>query len=358
MQSVGTLVIGGGQSGLATGWYLRRSGLVPERDFVILDAATRPGGAWARMWPTLRTFSPAEYSSLPGSRMPAWHADDDQNPDAKHVADYLSGYEERYELAVRRPVRVVQVDRSSDRVVVQTDHGDWEADHVINATGTWSRPFVPWWRGLRTFPGTQLHTVGYEGAEAFAGQHVLVVGGGNSGAQILAEVSQVAETRWVTRRRPRFLPDDVDGRELFQLASARRRSAVAEEQHPQGVAALGDVVMVPEVLAARDRGALVAHRPFDVFEGSEVVWDQGTRFHVDSVIWATGFRPALRHLRGTGLVETDGTASVEGTRSTVDPRFHFVGYGDWTGPASATLIGVGQTLRGLAEQVQAPVDRG
>lgn len=272
--------------------------------------------------------------------MPAAAGD---TPDAAHVADYLAEYERRHELAVTRGVRALRVTRA-ETVTVETTAGAVRADAVVNATGNWSRPFVPGWPGAAGFTGRQLHSVHYRGPEEFAGRHVAVVGGGNSAAQIMAEIAPVAaDTRWVTRRPPAFLPDDVDGEALFQLASARRRAAHDDDAHGLSVRDLADIVMVPSVRQARQRRHLVAHRPFTRFDGDDLVWeDQDVRWHADAVVWATGYRPALRHLRGTGLLQSDGQADVVAGTARHDPRMHFVGYGDWAGPASATLVGVGR----------------
>ena len=337
------VVIGGGQAGLATGFYLRRSGLVPGQDFMILDAAAEPGGAWARMWPTLRTFSPTQYSSLPGWMMPPWtHGG---YPLASHVVDYLTRYEQRYQLDVRRSVAVRSVSRGGDRLVVHTDDGELAAEHVISATGTWSRPFVPSYPG--TFAGRQLHTVEYRQAADFTAQRVLIVGGGNSAAQILAEVSSVAETTWVTLRPPRFLPDDVDGRALFEIATKRHQARRRGEADTGGVGGLGDIVMVESVREARDRDVLHARRPFARLVDHGVRWPDGTESSFDTIIWCTGFRPALGHLAGLGLRGPDGRIPTDGTQAIKEPRLHLIGYGDWTGPASATLIGAGRTARDL-----------
>lgn len=342
------LVIGGGQAGLATGFYLRRSGLVPGKDFVILDAAAEPGGAWARMWPTLRTFSPTQYSSLPGWMMPPWTGDSGY-PLASHVVDYLTRYEDRYQLDVRRSVSVRSVSRSVDQLVVHTDSGDWPAEHVISATGTWSRPFVPHYPG--TFAGQQLHTADYRSASKFSGQRVLIVGGGNSAAQILAEVSLVAETTWVTIRPPRFLPDEVDGRALFKIATKRHEARLRGESDTRGVSGLGDIVMVQSVREARERGVLHARRPFARLVDHGVRWADGAESSFDTIIWCTGFRPALGHLAGLGLRGPDGLIPTDGTQAIKEPRLHLIGYGDWTGPASATLIGAGRTGRDLVRDL-------
>lgn len=349
------VVIGGGQAGLATGYYLRRAGLVPGADFVVLDAADRAGGAWAHMWEGLRLFSPAAYSSLPGWMMPPWDDTTRGFPTRDHVVDYLAAYEERYELRVRRGRRVTRVSRPADapggRLYVEDTTGATLAARVVvSTTGTWTQPFWPAYPGVRDFAGKQLHAAHYRRPADFAGQRVVVVGGGNSGAQILAEVSGVADTTWVTPRPPRFLPDDVDGRALFAEATERVR-ALREGRHHPGVGGLGDIVMVPDVRAARARGVLEAQPMFERLTRTGVAWSDGTTLAADAVIWCTGFRPALRHLRHLGLPGDAGHLRVggpAGTRAVDEPRLHLVGYGDWTGPASATLIGVGRSARDTA----------
>ncbi|MFG2616412.1 NAD(P)-binding domain-containing protein [Streptomyces sp. NPDC048507] len=218
-QRTDVVVIGGGQAGLAAGYHLRRLGI----DHVILDAWTAPGGAWQHTWNSLCLFSPAQHSSLPGRLMPVQEGE--LYPDAAHVVAYLADYEKRYELPVQRGVWVDAVRRDGTHRQVDSDAGDWRARAVIGATGTWTRPFIPAVPGRREFAGRQLHMVQYRSPSEFAGQRVIVVGGGNSGAQIAADLAHAgAGLTWVTRRRPRYLADDIDGRALFDAATARRRA--------------------------------------------------------------------------------------------------------------------------------------
>lgn len=354
MIKVEVAVIGGGQAGLAVGFYLRRAGLAPGRDFVIVDAADRPGGAWPHMWEGLRLFSPAGFSSLPGWMMPPWDDTIRGYPPRDHVVDYLSRYEERYDLQVARPHRVRAVQRADDdpngRLVVAADGLDLAARGVVSATGSWERPFWPAYPGKNDFVGRQLHAADYRAPGEFAGQRVVIVGGGNSAAQILAEVSTVAETTWVTSREPRFLPDDVDGRVLFATARARIE-ALDEGRDHAGVAGLGDIVMVASVKDARDRGVLRSRPIFAHLTRDGVAWADDTTQRCDAVIWCTGFRPALRHLHPLGLRRRNGLVRVGGPSGTAalnEPRLHMVGYGDWTGPASATLAGVGPSAKAAA----------
>jgi putative flavoprotein involved in K+ transport len=347
---IAVAVIGGGQAGLATAHHLRRRG-VADRDVVVLDASPGAGGAWPQVWPSLRLFSPAELSSLPGRLMPPWTRDDGYPP-ASHVAAYLSDYEDRYALQVRHGERVSAVhDDGAGRLLVESGSTTWRAQAVVSATGTWGRPFVPRYPGAEDFTGRQLHTVGYDGPASFTGQRVLVVGGGNSGAQVVADLALSTRTTWVTQRPPRFLPDDVDGRVLFDVATARRQALDAGRPDTGGVGGLGDVVVVPAVRAARAAGLLAARRPFSHLTSTGVVWPDGRTEDVDAVIWCTGFRPDLGHLAPLGLRRGDGTVPTIGTRAVADARVHLVGYGDWTGPASATLIGVGRTARAAADEL-------
>lgn len=338
------IIIGGGQSALATAYFLRRTTL----SFVILDGETQAGGAWRHAWPSLRLFSPGQWSSLPGWPMPPTEA---AYPGRDEIIDYLARYEERYALPVERPVEVLGVTRALDGLEVMTDCGVWHARAVVSATGTWRAPHVPQYPGQQQFRGRQIHSANYVDPTSFAGQTVLVVGGGNSGAQILAEVSAVAQTIWVTPQSPIFLPDDVDGRVLFERATARWKAQDGTGLAGPPPGGLGDIVMIPAVQEARARGVLKAVRPFSRFTETGVIWADGSETRVDAVLWCTGFRPALKHLTPLSVVNAEGKVAVDGTRSIQEPRLWLVGYGEWTGFASATLVGVMRGARQTAQEI-------
>lgn len=336
------IVVGGGQAGLAAGYFLRRTPL----SFAIIDDAEAPGGAWRQAWDSLTLFSPAQWSSLPGWPMPAPQGGSYPPRDA--VVAYLAAYEARYALPVQRPVHVAAVRRDGDHLRVEAADGQaWRARAVVSATGTWSRPWIPDTPGRDGFRGWQVHSARYRRPEDFAGRHVLVVGGGNSGAQILAEVSRVAHATWVTEREPAFLPDDVDGRVLFERATARWQAEREGRSPPGPRGGLGDVVMVPPVREARARGVLAgSRRPFARLEADAAVWADGTRIPAEAIIWCTGFRPALDHLAPLGLPVAEGRVPVEPDgRVSAEPRLWLLGYGDWTGTASATLAGITRAAR-------------
>jgi putative flavoprotein involved in K+ transport len=341
------VVIGGGQAGLSLGFYLRRSGL----SYVILDAQTEPGGAWLRGWNSLKLFSPAQWSSLPGWLMPGGGSN--KYPTRDEVIAYLRQYEERYQLPTRRPVLVTSVNSVDEGLSVQTNRGQFLARAVISATGSWQKPFIPDYPGQENFQGIQIHSAHYQSPDRFAGKRVLVVGGGNSGAQIMAEVSRVADATWVTLEEPQFLPDDVDGRVLFDAASEKYRALTSggNSSSPKSRDLLGSIVMVEPVKEARDQNRLNSKRPFERFTENGVIWNDGQEETIDAVIWSTGFRPALDFLKPLGVLTDNGKVEVKGTHSIKEPRLWLVGYGNWTGFASATLIGVGRSARATVQEV-------
>lgn len=344
------IVIGGGQAGLALGYWLQRR----KRRFVILDREPGPGGAWRHAWESLTLFSPGHWSSLPGWLHPGGI---DTYPSRDAILDYLERYEERYDLPIKRPVRVSGVHRDGDAFLVRTDRGTWRAPVVVSATGTWGNPYVPDYPGRERYAGVQLHSAHYRRPQPFAGLRTLIVGGGNSGAQILAEVSEVTETRWVTLEPPRFLPDDVDGRVLFERATARLKAREEGREVETLPGGFGDIAMVPPVREARERGVLEAVRPFDEMTAHEMIWRDGSAEPVDAVVWCTGFQPALSHLAPLGLHDDSGRIPTQGPRARDCPGLWLLGYGDWTGPASATLIGAGRTARVAANEIDAWLDR-
>lgn len=347
------VIVGGGQSGLAVAYHLARELRRVDATFAVLDNREAPGGAWREGWDSLRLFSPAEWSSLPGYLFPrhlaTTGATPPEYPHRDDVVDYLAAYEARYEFPVVRPVRVQDVRRDGDRLRVVTDRGEVRARAVVAATGTAARPWIPDVPGREGFGGRQLHSSDYRSPESFAGQRVLVVGGGNSGAQILAELSRLADASWVVEHEPRFLPADVDGRVLFDAATARYHAQQRGEPdaRPYGLA---DVVQVPSVREALEAGRLQDLRPpISRVTETGVVWPDGRSEPVDAIVWCTGFRPALGFLGGLGL--GSDRVAVEGTRSVAEPQLWLVGYGSWTGFASATIIGVGRSARATAKEV-------
>ena len=343
---VDVVIIGGGQAALATAYFLKRKKI----PFIILDDQSQSGGAWSHAWQSLRLFSPNTWSSLSGWMMPTT---EQTYPTRNEVIDYLSAYEQRYQFPIIRPVHVDHIEQKDGYLDVYAGDQYWRAKAVVSATGTWSQPYIPHYEGHERFEGLQTHSAHYVNPEPFINKKVIVVGGGNSGAQILAEVSKVADTTWVTVTPPQFLSDDVDGRVLFLRATERLKAQQEGKVINQPVGGLGDIVMIDSVKEARERGVLHSREPFTAFEEHSVVWANGSTQAVDAVIWCTGFKASLNHLRSLDVVEPDQTVAVNDGRSIKVNNLWLVGYGEWTGMASATLIGVSRTARATVDEIAA-----
>ncbi|MEU8961314.1 NAD(P)-binding domain-containing protein [Streptomyces sp. NPDC048491] len=351
VRDVDVVVIGAGQAGLSGAYHLRRAGLEPGRGFVVLDHAPRPGGAWQFRWPSLTYGKVHGMHALPGMELAGADAD---RPSAEVIGAYFAAYEDAFGLRVHRPVDVRAVrEGEGGRLLVETSEGDYATRALINATGTWDRPFWPRYPGQETFRGRQLHTVNYPGPEEFAGLRVIVVGGGASGTQHLMEIAEVAaDTTWVTRRPPVFRegPFDEDaGREAVAMVEERVRLGLP----PRSVVSVTGLPLNDAVRAARARGVLDRLPMFDRITEHGVAWNDGRSVEADVILWATGFRPVIDHLAPLRLREAGGGIRLEGTRAARDERVHLVGYGP-----SASTIGANRAGRSAVREIKRLLDRG
>jgi putative flavoprotein involved in K+ transport len=205
---VDVIVIGAGQAGLAAGWHLRQQGV----DFLILDEQQRPGGNWRNYYDSLKLFSPAAYSSLPGLAFPG---EAKHYPSRNEVVTYLERYAERFQLPIRPNTRVAAVHREETVFRVESADGQaFFAKALIVASGAFSRPYTPKIPGLDSFGGTRLHSAQYRNPEGFEGQRIVVVGAANSAVQIAHELAQVARVTLATHKAIRFTPQRIFGIEF------------------------------------------------------------------------------------------------------------------------------------------------
>lgn len=338
------IVIGGGQSGLACGYYLRRNKL----NYLILDKQDQCGGAWLNVWDSLTLFSPAQHSSLPGWPMPK---SENQFPLKKEVINYLCQYEQHYQIPVERNVLVNTITFKDNLFIISTDKVEYFAKAIIASTGTWSNPFIPIVNGIETFKGFQIHSANYKNSDFFKNKKVLVVGEGNSGAQIVAEISKVTSVKWSTRKPPLYLPDDVDGFYLFNVATAKYNAEKKGIQFNSANYDLGNIVMVSSVKEARSRGILNSSGSLKSIYENGVVWSDGKKEDFDAIIWCTGFGYATSFLKE--LVNTDerGIIKTLESKAIEIEGLWLVGYGSWTGYASATLIGVNRNAKQTIREI-------
>ena len=353
------VVIGAGQAGLSVSYYLKRLGLDPGNDFVVLDRGPSTGGAWQFRWDALRIGSAHRINDLPGlDELGVSFETADRHAPAKDVvANYYRRYEAHFGLQVVRPADVTSVENFGTDLMVNFTLDDEEKEvstiTVVNATGTWGAPFIPWYPGLKSFTGKHPHTNDYVSADDFAGKSVVVVGGGTSAIGFLLELENVAaRTTWVSRRPIDFLEDGELNLE------ARKEAVVAQDEAARAGRALPSIVSgtgVPRtrrIQAGIERGVLTPRPMFESIEPNGVRWADGAFQQADAIIWSTGFRPELRHLSPLKLREKEGGVVVAQGASWKDPRIFFAGYGP-----QASTIGANRAGRLIARQVIATLSK-
>lgn len=343
------VVIGAGQAGLSSAYHLQRLGLAPGRNFIVLDKSPEAGGAWQYRWPSLTLSTVNRVHDLPGMQFteivdPA--LTEVRASDA--VPRYFAAYERKFQLPVYRPVTVKVVCERHGRFRVETDRESFSARGIVNATGTWETPYIPVYPGADKFEGRQLHTRDYRSAEEFAGQHVVVVGGGISALQLLDEISRVASTTWVTRREPVFRDgafSPEDGRAAVAIVEDRVRRGLV----PGSVVSVTGIPWTPALRAARERGILSRLPMFSEITETGVRWSDGSEQRADVILWNTGFRSSLDHLAPLQIREDNGGIVMSGRLATEvakDPRIHLVGYGP-----SASTIGANRAGAAAAREL-------
>lgn len=350
-----TIVIGGGQAGLVTGYHLREHG----REFVILDAGERIGDAWRKRWNSLRLFTPARYSGLPGMAFPA---PPHSYPTKDEVADYLEAYAERFELPVRLNSRVDHLAKRGRRFSVRADDRRFEAENVVVAMGSHQIPSVPDFARAVDPDVVQLHPGDYRNPSQLQEGGVLVVGAGNSGAEIALEVAHEHPT-WLSGRDVGHVPFRIDsfvGRHLgvpFVLRVLFHRvlttdTPVGRKMRPKMLSQGGPLVRVkPADLAAA--GIERIPRIDGVRDGLPVTED-GRVVEVANVVWCTGFRPDFSWI---DLPIFDGDEPVEPRheRGVVadEPGLYFVGLLFLYAASSEILPGVGRDAKHVVEHLAA-----
>ena len=360
------IIIGAGQAGLAAAHELHRRGhsLGPDGDVLVLDANDGPGGAWRHRWDSLTLGKAHGIADLPGLPM---DRPDPEVPASRLVADYYGTYEGTFDMQVLRPAPVRRVDPGSPLTVTLIDDRVFTADLVLNATGTWDNPFIPYIPGIENFRGRQLHTKDYVRKEDFVGQRTLVVGGGLSAVQFLLELAPVTETVWATHRPPNFTQREFDAGWGLAVEEAVRERTFAGRR-PASVVRTTGIPQIPAYLDGVAAGTLVSRGMFDRVTETGVVfgppksevaagygpsrsnelqvpesWDPlpaGTAMDVDVIFWNTGFRPALRHLAPMKLRGPEGgIRMLDEVTPAADHRILLVGYGSTASTVGATRAG-------------------
>jgi len=337
-----TIVIGGGQAGLAVGHHLAKRDI----DFVILDGAPRVGDSWRHRWDSLRLFTPARYSGLPGMPFPAAP---EHFPDKDQVADYLERYAERFDLPVRTSTHVSALRRGGADFVLDTSEAQFTARNVVVATGPFQRPRVPPMAKQLRADIHQLHSHAYRNPFELPEGDVLVVGAGNSGAQIALELSRSRMVTLAGRDIAR-LPRTLLGADIFRwvwpvfgrLHLGTRLGRRLRDRTRAGDPLIGGA---PRDFAAH--GIRRVGRVTEVRDGLPYAGDGVVSARV--VLWATGYAPDV------GWIQLPGTQGngVPGHERGVaqPPGLYFVGLRFLYRQSSALLGGVGEDAAFIAADI-------
>jgi putative flavoprotein involved in K+ transport len=347
-----TVIVGGGQAGLAVGYHLAKRG----HEFVILDANDRVGDSWRKRWPSLRLYSPARAAELPGMHHPAPPY---SFPTGSEMADYLEAYAHSFDLPVRTGIRVDGLDRSGDGYVVTAGEDRFKSDNVVVATGVFQSPVIPPFAAELDPRIRQLHSADYRSPAQLQEGAVLVVGAAHSGGDIAYEVARAGYRTLLSGRDTGQVPFDIESRSarfvfpLLRFAATR----ILTVSNPIGRKARSEARTHGGPLLRVKRKDLTAagvERVFErivgVDEGKPVLAD-GRVVDVANVIWCTGFRNDYGWVRFPLPVDSDGfPEQVRGAVPSA-PGLYFVGLPFLHSFASMLIIGAGMDGERVAKHI-------
>lgn len=352
-EHIPTVVIGGGQAGLATGFHLAQRGA----EFAILDAETRTGDQWRRRWDSLRLFTPARHSALPGLAHP--------NPRAflgkDEIADYFERYAEHFGLPVRHDVRVSALERRDEGFALATSAGELTADRVVVATGATRVPAVPGFAAGLDASIRQLHSNEYRSAATVADGPVLVVGAGTSGAELALELAASHEV-FLAGRPTAHVPDAVlrfaGGLYWAFINGVLTRSTPIGRRVARGFFSRGAPLIRVSMREVEAAGVRSLPRITGAADGVPVTADaDGVPVATDAVvprpatvIWATGYRPGLDWIAGLQLDEHGLPVTSRGVVESM-PGLYLVGMPFQYGLTSGLIGGVGRDAGFVAGRI-------
>jgi putative flavoprotein involved in K+ transport len=323
------IVIGGGQAGLAIGYFLAQQG----RDFTILEADDEPAAAWRARWDSLKLFTSVRYSSLPGLPFPG---DPDSYPTRDEVAAYLTDYARHFELPVELDSRVRSIRRANGTYLVALDDRAYETEQVVVATGPFQVPFVPAIAERLDPEVAQLHSTDYRAPQDIPEGPVLVVGGGNTGFQIAAELAASREVHLSIGSRQTPLPQRIFGRDLFWYLEATGLIGKTTGSRIGRRLEGRDTLIGSSPRALRRRHGVQLHGHAVDAAGRTVSFSDGEKVDADAVIWATGFR--VEHSWIDAPVFDDDGRVVHRRGVTESPGLYFLGL-SWLHTRGSALIG-------------------
>jgi putative flavoprotein involved in K+ transport len=352
-ERINTVIIGGGQAGLSTGYHLTRLG-VP---FVILEANARVGDTWRARWDSLTLFTPAGFSGLDGMPFPAARQ---SFPSKDAMGDFLEAYAAKFKLPVRTGVRVDRVTKEGNRYLVSAGDLRFDADNVVIAMASYQEPRIPAFARDLAPDMVQLHSKDYRNPGQLKPGGVLIVGAGNSGAEIAMDVARAGHSTWMSGRPTGHLPFRIDSlfarvltpflfRVVFHrvltvdtpIGRKARPKIISQgspliRQKPKDLAAAG-IQQVPRTTGAK---------------GGLPELADGRVLEVTNVIWCTGFDTGMTWLERP-VFEANGEPKHLRGLVAEEPGLSFVGLHFLYSMSSTMIHGVGRDAERIARAVAA-----
>ncbi|WP_299093595.1 NAD(P)-binding domain-containing protein [uncultured Metabacillus sp.] len=340
-----TIIVGAGQAGLAMGYYLRDM----TNSFLLIESHARVGDSWRLRYDSLRLFTPRSHSALPGMSLPG-----DQNgyPTKDEVADYLEEYAKKFNLPVKLNTKITKVSKEEDNFHIITNSGEeFLTKNLIIATGPFQKPSIPDFSDKIPNDIFQIHSAHYKNPSQLKDGTTLVVGGGNSGMQIAAELSSTRDVYLSLGKKPKFLPYQVFNKSIFWWFSVLGISKLTVDSKPGQFLKKNDPIIGKEIIPLVKEGKVKMLPRTTGFSDQKIKFENGNEIQPKNIIWATGFKPDYDWLDISNIFDEKGNPIHE-RGVTKEPGLFFIGLSWQYRRGSALLLGVGEDAKYLAGKLQ------
>lgn len=343
MNRFDVIVVGAGQAGLAMGYDLKRN----HRSFCILESNQRVGDSWRKRYDSLVLFTPRVYSQLPGMNA---SRDPHTYPTKDDIAADLEAYAHRYALPIHFQTTVHSLEKRDGRFILKTNRGTYQANKVVISTGPFQQPWIPPF-AEQLYPDiVQMHSSSYRNPNQLQDGNLLIVGAGNSGAQIAVECAKYRQTFLSVSRPLKFMPLQIFGKSIFWYyeklglmdapttskkgAWLKKQPEIIYDLHLKTVLKNGDITLKSKAISTTS--------------GHDIAFDDGTRLEVQNIIWATGFQSDYHWIQIPDVLDATGQPKHKRGVSPVD-QLYFLGL-PWLSCRGSALLGwVGKDAQALMQ---------
>ncbi|AOO60509.1 MULTISPECIES: flavin-containing monooxygenase [Bacillus amyloliquefaciens group] len=339
-----TIVIGAGQAGISVGYYLRKS----KQKFIILDKSHEVGESWKNRYDSLVLFTSRMYSSLPGMQL---EGDQHGLPSKNEIAAYLKKYVERFEIPIQLRTEVISVQKLNNYFLIKTNREEYQTKNLVVAAGPFHTPNIPSISKDVAGHIRQLHSSQYKHSKKLAPGNVLVVGGGNSGAQIAVELSKERVTYLACSKKPVYFPLWIGKRSIFWWFD---KLGVLQASHTsilgKFIQKKGDPIFGYELKHAIRQKKIILKQRVIAGKQNEVIFKDSSSLEVNNVIWATGFKNPLWWMKIEGVLDKEGRIIHHRGVSAAE-GLYFIGLPWQHRRGSALLQGVGNDAEYIVKQM-------